>query len=63
MYWNLNGELDEYQPRVVSAFLWLPKIIGADIRWMCTAIWRETPRFTGFNGGGYKINWEPTEWL
>lgn len=47
------------QERSVTRFLWLPKTIGFETRWLETASWRES-YIANIDGPNF---WEPIEWL
>jgi hypothetical protein len=49
--------------RIRHRFLWFPKRIGDETRWLETACWGETYRITGSNRWGAESHgWSATQW-
>ncbi len=63
MRWGTPGTPEYGSLRVRNAFLWLPKKIDGEWRWLEWAEWKEMYyRPTGRAAGYQKLKWRPYEW-
>ena len=57
----------EYKSRIMRKFLWFPKTIFGDTRWLSTQTWEERAYVshwsTGFMSGTYTRKFEPYQWI
>lgn len=63
MRWQARVEGDN---RVKTRFLWFPKCIHGEKRWLERAAWREIyvrETFDDLFGDAYRLQWLPTKWI
>lgn len=62
-----NKLIMEYKSRIVRKFLWFPKTILGDTRWLSIQTWEERAMIkhwsTGFMSGTYTRKFEPYVWI
>ena len=49
--------------RVVTKFLWLPKTINREMRWLEVATWRERYAYSPPDIFWYSMEWLPVDWV
>jgi hypothetical protein len=58
---NLNPRLGE--KRIISKFLWLPKLADSKWKWLEMATWEEIYKSEIDPGGPPVCGWEETRWI
>lgn len=67
MNWLRTFFVEDEEPepgdeRVLSGFLWVPKAVLSETRWLVTATWRERYVWTG-RGARERKAWRAVQWI